>query len=152
MRFERASSRATVLGADVVAVDGAGGAVTRLRYVVAGGGAHGPCGGDAPSAVSSGGPGEYVFLNAPALSALAWHPFTLSSSPTDGASTHHIRAMGDDGRSFTARLAALVREVGPRGLALNVDGPYGLALDYARRKRSALWSGVTPMPPPTRST
>eukprot|EP00966_Prymnesium_polylepis_P294448 6799505-Prymnesium_polylepis.1 len=30
-------------------------------------------------------PGQYVFLNVPAISPLQWHPFTLSSSPIDGA-------------------------------------------------------------------
>jgi NAD(P)H-flavin reductase len=40
-------------------------------------------------------PGDYVFVNIPAIAKYEWHPFTLSSAPED--SDHiglHIRAVG----------------------------------------------------------
>lgn len=40
-------------------------------------------------------PGDYVFINIPAIAKYEWHPFTLSSAPED--SDHiglHIRAVG----------------------------------------------------------
>lgn len=41
-------------------------------------------------------PGDYVFVNIPAIAKYEWHPFTLSSAPED--SDHislHIRAVGE---------------------------------------------------------
>jgi hypothetical protein len=41
-------------------------------------------------------PGDYVFINIPAIAKYEWHPFTLSSAPED--SDHiglHIRAVGE---------------------------------------------------------
>ena len=49
--------------------------------------------------------GQYAFLNVPALSAVEWHPFTISSAPGAPASTFHVRAMGAG--SFTQRLREL---------------------------------------------
>ena len=53
-------------------------------------------------------PGQYVYINIPAISVLEWHPFTLSSAPADaagsssvGASTLHIKGMGAG--TFTQR-------------------------------------------------
>ena len=37
--------------------------------------------------------GQYVFLNIPAISKLEWHPFTISSSPYDSVTSHHIKVM-----------------------------------------------------------
>eukprot|EP01083_Nonionella_stella_P084577 234171_1 len=48
--------------------------------------------------------GQYVFIKAPAISALQWHPFTISSPPDPARQTLtiHIRNMGDG--SWTDRL------------------------------------------------
>lgn len=35
--------------------------------------------------------GQYVFINVPLVSQLAWHPFTISSAPNDPQTTHHIK-------------------------------------------------------------
>jgi hypothetical protein len=32
-----------------------------------------------------------VLLNVPAVSAWEWHPVSISSSPSDAATTHHVK-------------------------------------------------------------
>lgn len=39
--------------------------------------------------------GQYVFLNFPTISALEWHPFTLTSCPELDYISVHIRICGD---------------------------------------------------------
>lgn len=39
-------------------------------------------------------PGQYAFINIPAISASEWHPFTISSSPLTGLVTFNIKNMG----------------------------------------------------------
>lgn len=39
--------------------------------------------------------GQYIFVNCPAISALEWHPFTLTSAPEEDFFSIHIRAAGD---------------------------------------------------------
>lgn len=52
--------------------------------------------------------GQYVYLNVPAVSSLEWHPFTISSAPTDSTTTHHIKVMGGlNGGQWTAKLHKL---------------------------------------------
>merc|ERR1711871_1302641 len=51
--------------------------------------------------------GQYAFLNVPAISILEWHPFTISSSPMDISTTHHIKSMGPG--TFTDKLYDLAR-------------------------------------------
>jgi NAD(P)H-flavin reductase len=38
-------------------------------------------------------PGQYIFLNCPAVAPNEWHPFTISSAPQDSTVTCHIRVM-----------------------------------------------------------
>ncbi|XP_006882816.1 PREDICTED: NADPH oxidase 3 [Elephantulus edwardii] len=75
-------------------------------------------------------PGQYVFLQCPSISALEWHPFTLTSAPEEDFFSVHIRAVGD----WTS---ALFKACGADGQAhkepwslprLAVDGPFGAAL------------------------
>jgi NADPH oxidase len=100
--------------------------------------------------------GQFVFLNVPDISAVEWHPFSISSAPDDQYTTHHIHIHSrpsSSSLSWTQKLANLVQEVSgshtrreqaepSRGaiqaqqsntlssLQLNVDGPcrrrYGL--------------------------
>jgi hypothetical protein len=65
----------------------------------AGGGHYGPL----PCEV-----GQFVLLNIPALSALEWHPFSISSAPNDSETTHHVKARGRS--TWTGRLLALARQ------------------------------------------
>ena len=56
--------------------------------------------------------GQYVYLNIPAVSSLEWHPFTISSSPVDSLTTHHIKVMGGvDSGQWTAKLHLLARSL-----------------------------------------
>ncbi|KAJ3035742.1 hypothetical protein HDV00_003455 [Rhizophlyctis rosea] len=65
-------------------------------------------------------PGQYVFINIPEVSRWQWHPFTISSTPEEGAISVHIRAIGD----WTNALMDRVNE--KRGdIHLKVDGPFG---------------------------
>ncbi|XP_063775434.1 NADPH oxidase 3 [Pseudophryne corroboree] len=74
-------------------------------------------------------PGQYIFLQCPAVSHLEWHPFTLTSAPEESFFSVHVRAVGD----WTKRL---LEECGAnKNLCLEpwqlprlaVDGPYGSA-------------------------
>ncbi|KAG8123694.1 hypothetical protein E2320_019086 [Naja naja] len=40
-------------------------------------------------------PGQYIFLQCPAISQLEWHPFTLTSAPEDDFFSVHIRSVGN---------------------------------------------------------
>jgi predicted ferric reductase len=75
--------------------------------------------------------GQYVFLCVPALSMLEWHPFTISSSPSDPTVTIHIKQLGD----WTRKLVAYVNKHGQASgadglkqlssLSVLIDGAYG---------------------------
>ena len=91
----------------------------------------------------------------PEISTLQWHPFTISSAPSDAHVTHHIRAMGSMSgggpRSFTAQLHALAasRSSSDDALAVRVDGPYGHLTKTPNRYEALVLTsggiGVTPM-------
>ncbi|CAM9777062.1 unnamed protein product, partial [Sphacelaria rigidula] len=79
----------------------------------------------------------------PAISALQWHPFTISSCPEDPETTHHIKDMGPD--TFTHKLRMLATF--GRDLQVNVDGPYGVPVEYNRYRLLVMVAGgigVTP--------
>ena len=50
--------------------------------------------------------GQYLQLQCPAVSPLQWHPFTISSAPSDPTVTVHIKISTDKPSSFTYRVAA----------------------------------------------
>eukprot|EP01063_Lacrimia_lanifica_P012438 TRINITY_DN1906_c0_g2_i1.p1 TRINITY_DN1906_c0_g2~~TRINITY_DN1906_c0_g2_i1.p1 ORF type:complete len:774 (+),score=321.41 TRINITY_DN1906_c0_g2_i1:51-2372(+) len=73
--------------------------------------------------------GQFAFLNIPEISALEWHPFTLSSSPADGNRvTFHIKSMG--AAQWTGKLNELVRTQGKGALTVCLDGAYGTPPDF----------------------
>ncbi|XP_042558025.1 NADPH oxidase 3 [Dipodomys spectabilis] len=95
-------------------------------------------------------PGQYIFIQCPAISPLEWHPFTLTSAPQEDFFSVHIRAAGD----WTG---ALLKAFGTEGSALKdlcslprlaVDGPFGAALTdvfhYSVSVCVAAGIGVTP--------
>jgi predicted ferric reductase len=67
-------------------------------------------------------PGDYVYLQVPALSRFEWHPFTLSSPPEDEKTLSvHVRAAGN----WTKALAKLAEREKEAKFPLAVSGPYG---------------------------
>ena len=110
--------------------------------------------------------GQYCFINIPLVSQLAWHPFTISSSPDDATTQHHIKVLGLSNDQWTQRLLLVVRglELQESGkgklqgandrmsvrakLTINVDGPYGLPLDPSPYRCVLLVGGgigITPL-------
>ncbi|KAI5784245.1 ferric reductase NAD binding domain-containing protein [Pyronema domesticum] len=85
--------------------------------------------------------GQWLFLQVPAISAYQWHPFTITSCPSDPYISVHIRQVGD----FTKALAEVLginnddayKGMDPMGVyevavqngmtlpKLRIDGPYG---------------------------
>lgn len=90
-------------------------------------------------------PGQYLFLNIPAISTTQWHPFSVSSCCNQATFTCHIKNMGDE--QFTGQLYRMVSRNIP--IKVNVDGPYGaLSLrpdDYDVIILVAGGIGITPM-------
>jgi NADPH oxidase 1 len=88
-------------------------------------------------------PGQWLFLNVPAVSPYQWHPFTITSCPFDPYISVHVRQVGDFTRALADALGAgqsqakLYDELDPMGMyevalaqgetmpALRIDGPYG---------------------------
>lgn len=93
--------------------------------------------------------GQFIFLNIPEIASLEFHPFTVSSSPLDGHSSCHIKAVESEAQ-FTNKLhqLALAYE-GRLGMpTVHVDGPYGLPLDWSAHTSLLLVGGgigVTPL-------
>jgi predicted ferric reductase len=64
-------------------------------------------------------PGQYVFLAIPEISWLQWHPFSISSSPSQALVTLHIRMAGN----WTSALFELAKST--KKVSMLVEGPYG---------------------------
>jgi predicted ferric reductase len=109
-------------------------------------------------------PGQYAFINIPEISSLQWHPFSIASSPLDGASTFMIKNMAPGSGQFTDALYQLAqtqrrrhgsadvkapRENNVEPLVVNVDGPYGNTIfETARYDTVVLVAGgigITPL-------
>ncbi|NWR07378.1 NOX5 oxidase, partial [Paradoxornis webbianus] len=57
-------------------------------------------------------PGDYVYLNVPAVAAHEWHPFSISSAPEQTETLWlHIRARGQ----WTNKLHEFFQQLEPRG-------------------------------------
>lgn len=91
-------------------------------------------------------PGQYVFLNVPSISAFEWHPFSISSSPSDQYTTFHIRDMGPG--TFTSKLLSLAKKnQSYRPPVMSIDGPHGLPIspNYNYIILVAGGIGITPL-------
>ena len=105
--------------------------------------------------------GQYVWLNIPDVSPIEWHPFTVSSPPSDSlvffssssapprvpTVSFHIRDMGEG--TWTSRLADVAgRPVKNHAdLQVSVDGPHGRAGNFAERDTVIMFAGgvgITP--------
>lgn len=86
--------------------------------------------------------GQYLFLNVPAISKYQWHPFTITSCPSDPYISVHIRQVGDFTKTLGDMLGAgadakgfehldpmgqyeIACQNGAQMPTLRIDGPYG---------------------------
>lgn len=76
---------------------------------------------------------SFIFLNIPGISALQWHPFSVSSSPFDGDDRLKvlIKPYGEWTHQLQDEVVAAVKP-GPCPFAIKaaVEGPYGHESDY----------------------
>eukprot|EP00455_Lapot_gusevi_P040909 TRINITY_DN4681_c0_g1_i1.p1 TRINITY_DN4681_c0_g1~~TRINITY_DN4681_c0_g1_i1.p1 ORF type:complete len:591 (+),score=160.58 TRINITY_DN4681_c0_g1_i1:377-2149(+) len=98
---------------------------------------------------------QYVYINFPSISALQWHPFTISSPPSAPFRTLHIKDMGPG--TFTHEVALLAHQAqrqrqrlegGIEGVDVLLDGPYGRQYGVVDCERLVLVAGgigVTPL-------
>ena len=93
--------------------------------------------------------GQYLFLQVPAVSRFQWHPFTITSCPSDPYISVHIRQVGDFTKALGEMLGAGSDAQGIEGLdpmgqyeiavrngmrmpTLRIDGPYGAPAEDVR--------------------
>ena len=81
-----------------------------------------------------------------------WHPFSISSSPGDDVTTHHIKARGP--LTWTGHLLSLAKQAELVGsfraseLVMHVEGPYGMSVNYQDYNAIFLVAGgigITPL-------
>jgi len=90
-------------------------------------------------------PGQYCFVNVPAISLWEWHPFSLCSSPFDENAQICVKNMGQG--TFTGKLFELAQSENPE-FVINVDGPYGPPLNLGDHEVVVLIAGgigITPI-------
>jgi NADPH oxidase 5 len=89
-------------------------------------------------------PGDYVFLNLPALAKHEWHPFTLSSAPEQDDLTVHVRSLGNWTKALRERaeLREAAHDAAP--MLARIDGPYGTpsARIFAARNVVLIGAGI----------
>lgn len=75
-------------------------------------------------------PGQYLFLNIPEVSALQWHPFTITSTPEEGFISVHVRVLGNWTMDVATKLGCFREDNKSSSLqnlpVIRVDGPYGV--------------------------
>ncbi|XP_065183508.1 cytochrome b-245 heavy chain-like [Sycon ciliatum] len=93
--------------------------------------------------------GQYVFIQAPEIAPLEWHPFTLSSSPEEDCFSVHIRIVGDWTENLARRCGMNVSgkaEDEPPPISappkLLIDGPFGTASEDVFKHRVAVCIGA----------
>lgn len=77
-------------------------------------------------------PGQWIFINVPDVSKWQWHPFTITSCPSDPNVSIHVRQVGD----WTKQLGQVLGTHSYKGIddaftngrnmpTFRVDGPFG---------------------------
>jgi NADPH oxidase len=103
--------------------------------------------------------GQWLWINVPKLSRMQWHPFTITSAPSDPFCSIHIRCVGDWTNDLS-KLVGITDEVGgtattsniaftvPAELFIRVDGPFGAPAQLVYRETAAIvvgsGIGITP--------
>ena len=99
--------------------------------------------------------GHWLWLQVPSVSHLQWHPFTITSSPTQDYVSLHIRCVGDWTDALAQRVG-MTQEVEdscktnntkmllPAGedLKIRVDGPFGAPAELVYREQAAVCVGA----------
>lgn len=92
--------------------------------------------------------GQYLYLNIPEISSIEWHPFTISSAPSDGKVTCDIKMAPGGTDTFTGKLHMLASTTSnSTAVQVNIDGPYGEWFDHTKFDKVLLLAGgigVTP--------
>jgi NADPH oxidase len=95
-------------------------------------------------------PGQWLFLNVPAVSQWQWHPFTITSAPSDPYISVHIRQVGD----FTKTLGQVLGTQtggsdfdsafanGGQMPTIRVDGPFGAPAEDVLENEIAVLIGA----------
>ncbi|KAL7114367.1 hypothetical protein ACP275_04G116900 [Erythranthe tilingii] len=110
--------------------------------------------------------GQYIFVNCAAVSPFEWHPFSITSAPSDGYVSVHIRTLGDWTRQLKTTFTKVCQPspTGKSGIRsvdylegednhncpkVLIDGPYGAPTqdykDYDVVLLVGLGIGATPM-------
>ena len=88
-------------------------------------------------------PGQYVFLQVPAISRWQWHPFTVSVC-TDRRLQLHIKTDGN----WTSKLRDLVKGEKSQDIRIGINGPFGAPAqrfyDFSHTVLVGAGIGVTP--------
>ncbi len=88
--------------------------------------------------------GQYLYLNINVLAFFEWHPFTITSAPSDTTLTVHIRCEGD----WTSRLLKEIEQTNSKINSISIDGPYGTCAEdvfkYSKIVLIGAGIGITP--------
>jgi NADPH oxidase 1 len=88
-------------------------------------------------------PGQYLFMNVPAVSKFQWHPFTISSCPEEGFVSVHIRILGDWTKQVAEVMGCLNDSKTPGKIPrVMIDGPYGAPAEDLKNYKIALLVGA----------
>ena len=90
-------------------------------------------------------PGQYLFLNIPAISKYQWHPFTISSCPEEGFVSVHVRIVGDWTKEAAKILGCMEdgKKTNPAAVpTVYIDGPYGAPAEDLYNYEVALLVGA----------
>ncbi len=98
--------------------------------------------------------GQYIFVRCKSISAIEWHPFTITSSPIENYISIHFHIVGDWTEQFARSLGCVYRDERPGHLDQNdeltvptfpevsIDGPYGSSFKGWRTFETVLVIGT----------
>lgn len=84
--------------------------------------------------------GMYANLNIPSISTVQWHPFTMSSAPSDDFIEFHIRPVGD----WTNALFKLAKNFTPSSNEDSEEKVIGLGKCSSPKNTTSHWTSIDP--------